>query len=628
MPDVWLPFLFMFAFGPQDAPLPGADRIGVRVADFTLGDYRGRQHRFSDLSDRRLVVVVFLGADCPLAKLYGPRLAELAKEYENRGVAFLGIDANQQESLGDLARYAREHHIAFPLLKDVGNVVADRFGARRTPEAFVLDQERVIRYRGGIDGQYGVGVRKPAESRRDLVEALEELLAGKPVSRPVTAAVGCLISRTAPPGQGTVTYAKDVAPLLERRCQHCHRPGQIGPFALTSYREASGWAAMIREVVEQGRMPPWSANPDHGKFANDPSLSAAEKKLLFDWIDADCPEGDPADRTPPRRFADDWNIPTPDLVLSMPRPFTVPATGVVEYQFVEVDPGFTEDRWVQAAEIRPGNRAVVHHCNVFLWPPGEKNVPDDGKLGSGCLVAMAAGTLPLVLPPGMAMRVPAGWRLLFVLHYSPIGSEQTDQTSLGLKFADPKTVRQQVTTQLMYDPGLRLVPREANQVVSQTWHINEDVLLLAMFPHMHLRGKSFRYEALHANGETEVLLDVPKFDFNWQHRYILAEPRRLPAGTRLRCTAVYDNSESNPANPDPTATVRAGPQSWDEMFNGYFDVVRADEDLTQPPPWPARIRAAVGPFGLPIAWAGVLGCGAIYLRRRKKAASEMASRVA
>src|SRR5262249_42629590 len=199
MPGPWLPLLFMFAFGPQSAQQLGADRIGVRIADFTLGDYRGRQHRLNDLSDRRLVVVVFLGADCPLAKLYGPRLAELARDYEKRGVAILGIDANQHQSLGDLARYAREHHITFPLLKDVGNVVADRFGARRTPEAFVLDQERIIRYRGRIDGQYGVGVRKPAENRRDLVEALEEMLAGQPVSRPVTAAVGCLIGRTAAP---------------------------------------------------------------------------------------------------------------------------------------------------------------------------------------------------------------------------------------------------------------------------------------------------------------------------------------------------------------------------------------------------------------------------------------------
>jgi peroxiredoxin len=590
---------------------------GQPVADFTLRDARGQAHSLADVRDARLVVVVFLGTECPLARLYGPRLADLARTYGPRGVAFFGIDANSQDSLAALAAYGRRHAVPFPLLRDPGNPVADAFGAERTPEAFVLDGRRVVRYRGRIDDQYGVGVHRAQPERHDLARALDELLAGKPVSTPQTTAPGCLIGRApAPPPAGRVTYCKDVAPILQRRCQVCHRPGEIGPLSLTSYKEARGWAGTIREVVGEGRMPPWHADPRRGKFANDPSLSAGEKERLFRWIDDDCPEGDPADLPPKPAFVDGWNIGTPDLVVSMPGPFTVPAEGVVEYQFIEVDPGFREDRWVQAAEIRPGNRAVVHHCNVFLQPPGAPEPQEQGALGSYCLAAMAPGTPPMLLPDGRAKRVPAGWRIVFVMHYTPVGSVQTDRTRIGLKFADPRKVKQEVATKLMYDLDLCIPPHAADHTVSQTWQVNQDVLLLAFFPHMHLRGKSFRYEALSADGSEEVLLDVPHYDFNWQHRYVLAEPRRLPAGTRLRCTAVYDNSAGSPANPDPSATVRTGTQSWEEMFNGYFDVVLADQDLTREPSWAERLDTLRRRLFRPgFALVAVLAGGLFLLRR-------------
>jgi hypothetical protein len=217
----------------------------------------------------------------------------------------------------------------------------------------------------------------------------------------------------------------------------------------------------------------------------------------------------------------------------------------------------------------------------------------------------------------MAKRIPAGWRLLFVLHYTPIGSVQTDQTSIGLKFADPRTVRKEVATKLMYDLNLSIPPREANHLVAQTWQMNEDVLLLSLFPHMHLRGKSFRYEALYANGDVEVLLDVPRYDFNWQHSYTLDEPKRLPAGTRLRCTAVYDNSAGNLANPDPSATVHTGTQSWEEMFNGYFDVVLADQDLTAPVPWHTTLWTQIRPVFRPGVCLLAVLAGGLFLTRRR-----------
>jgi hypothetical protein len=396
----------------------------------------------------------------------------------------------------------------------------------------------------------------------------------------------------------------------------------VAPFALTDYRAASGWAGAIREVVEEGRMPPWGANPAHGKFANDRSLTAREKQVLLAWIDAGAPEGDPRDLPPPAKFPDGWSIPGPDLVVSMPEPFTVPAEGTVEYQYFVVDPGFREDRWVRAAEIMPGNRAVVHHCNVFLQPPGVNDpmaLPEAGPGGSYCLTMMAPGTPPLVLQEGLAKRIPAGWRIVFVLHYTPVGSVQKDQTRLALTFADPGSVRKEVSTRLMYDLDLAIPPGSARHEVAQTWEVKRNVLLLSLFPHMHLRGKSFRYDVVYPDGTEEVLLDVPRYDFNWQHRYVLAEPKRLPAGSRLRCTAVYDNSADNPANPDPGATVRTGVQSWEEMFNGYFDVVHEDEDLQREAAWTRRAwRAAQATCRPPVA--ALLGlAGATYLGRRRLA---------
>jgi peroxiredoxin len=404
------PWLFLALSLPAGAATP--------IAPFAARDCRGRQHQLDDWRDRKLVVVVFLGVECPLAKLYGPRLADLARAYEPRGVAFAGIDPNDQDAPSALAAYGRLHHIPFPLLCDPGHDVADRFGAERTPEVFVLDEHRVVRYRGRIDDQYDVQVHRAQASRHDLAVALDELLAGKPVSRPVTTAPGCLISRdSAAPAAGRVTYCRDVAPILQRHCQVCHRPGEIGPLSLTSYKEARGWASMIREVVSEGRMPPWHADPKHGRFANDPSLRAEEKDRLFRWIDTGCPEGDAADLSPGPSFVDGWNIGEPDLVVSMAEPFTVPAEGVIEYQSFTIDPGFREDRWVWAAEIRPGNRTVVHHCDVYLKPPGASGPEEQGALGSYCLAALGPGTPPLMLPDGMAKRVPAGWQLVFVVHY-------------------------------------------------------------------------------------------------------------------------------------------------------------------------------------------------------------------
>lgn len=555
--------------------------LGRKVADFTLQDFRGKEHSLAQAKDAKLVVVAFLGTECPLAKLYGPKLAKLAKTFEPRGVAFLGVDSNAQDSIAAMAAFARVHEIEFPFLKDLGNKVADQFGAERTPTVFVLDAERVVRYWGRIDDQYGIGFQRDKAKSNDLVNALEEVLAGKAVTRGQTEATGCLIGRTqAAKADAAVTYSKHIAPVLNRRCVECHRQGEIAPFELTSYRQAAGWSAMIAEVVGEGRMPPWHADPKHGKFVNDRRLPAAEKKQILDWVAAGAPEGDPRDLPKPPTFPDTgWQLQRkPDAVVAMRgTPYDVPATGAVRYQYFIADPGFKEDKWVEALEVAPGNRAVVHHILVFAVPPGGGAAVN--ALGGGIqgfLAAYVPGLRALPYPAGMAKRVPKGSRLVFQVHYTPNGSKQKDLSKVAFLFIDPVKVQYEVKTiSAANQRGLSIPPGADNHKVEATRRLTADSLLLTYMPHMHVRGKAFFYEVIYDDGKKETLLDVPHFDFNWQTAYRLAEPKKLPAGARIHCIAAYDNSPGNLSNPDPTKTVRWGDQTWNEMMIGYFDIAVA-----------------------------------------------------
>jgi peroxiredoxin len=561
----------------QDAASPSESAIGRQIADFSLRDFRGKAHSLADFKQSKLVVVTFLGCDCPLARLYAPQLAKLAGKFGSRDVSFLGIDSNSQDTLTELADFGRLHDLQFPLLKDPGNRVADLFGAARTPEVFVLDEHRMVRYRGRIDDQFTVGRRRPQPTRTDLVAALEELLAGQPVSVAETEAAGCLIGRVPHrEPRGDVTYSNQIARLLQNRCVECHREGEIAPFALTSYEEVAGWAPTMREVVHDGRMPPWFANPEHGTFSNDARLTADEKRLLDEWIDNGCPTGDPADLPEARQFTVGWRIPPPDQVIAIrDEPVDVPAEGVVAYRYYTVDPGFTEDKWIKAAECRPDNRRVVHHIVAIFLPPGQ---PVRGMRGA--MVGFAPGMPPTQFPEGVAMLVPAGSKVIFQMHYTPDGSPEKDRSSLGLVFADPSDVKQRIGGGMAANRSFQIPPGADNYEVTSRHVFDKDVRLLTLTPHMHLRGKSFRYEAEYPDGAREVLLDIPHYDFNWQLRYHLAEPKLLPKGTQLHCTAHFDNSTDNLANPDPTKTVRWGDQTWEEMMIGYFSTLPVEAETS------------------------------------------------
>lgn len=575
-------------WGLADDAAKQATSIGRQVKDFTLRDAAGKSHSMADFADKQAVVIAVLGTECPLATLYAPRLVQLAERFEKRGVAFIGINANQQDSLSEVAQYAKLHEIKFPLLKDVGNVVADALGAARTPEVFVLDRDRAVRYRGRIDDQYLVGRQRKKATREDLALALDDVLAGRQIATPETEAPGCLIGRVhKSSGDTEVTYTKHIAPLLNRHCVECHREGEIAPFALTKYSEVAGWAETLTETVNDNRMPPWHANPEFGHFSNDRRLSDDEKALLARWVSAGTPEGDPRDLPAPPQFVAGWRLPRVDQEIYMSdEAFQVPAEGTVDYKYFVVDPGFKEDKWVQAAECRAGNRSVVHHIILFYRPPGGGRGQED--IGNGFLTATAPGANPLSLGDGMAKRVPAGSKFIFQMHYTPNGSPQQDRSSVGLMFAPAKSIRKEVST-VAAETHLIFIPPHAANYGHQAWHtFQRDTMLLTLFPHMHLRGKSFRYEAHYPDGTKEILLDVPRYDFAWQQTYALKEPKRLPAGTKIHCIAHYDNSAENVANPNPDRIVHWGEQTWDEMLMGFMDTTDPEPSAEPPAKKPAR----------------------------------------
>ena len=381
----------------------------------------------------------------------------------------------------------------------------------------------------------------------------------------------------------TPTFHKDVLPILEKRCQECHRPGEIAPMSLLTYADTRPWAKSIREAVITRTMPPWFADPKYGHFAPDRSLSRPEIDTLVNWVDGGTPEGDPRNGPPPRVWPRDWMIGTPDAVFEMPKSYAIPAKGAIDYQYIILPTRFSEDKWIQKVEVRPSDTRVVHHAVVYIREPGSKWL--EGQPGSTAfslplaksfttsdiLMVYTPGNSTDLWKAGMAKKIKAGSELVLQMHYTAKGQATTDRTRIGVVFAT-EPPKQAVLTLQMGNDKFVIPPGDPNYRVSVSGTLPNDALLLGLFPHMHLRGRSFEYAIVRPNGNVETLLKIDHYDFNWQLDYRLSEPRLIPAGTRLRWTAYFDNSPNNPRNPDPQAEVRFGEQSWEEMMIGFFDV--------------------------------------------------------
>lgn len=387
------------------------------------------------------------------------------------------------------------------------------------------------------------------------------------------------------------TFNKDVLPILQQKCQECHRPGEIAPMAFLTYQETRPWAKAIKDAIQSQKMPPWFMDPAYGHFANERRLTSEEIAKIMGWIDNGAPEGDAKDKPSPVHFAEGWLIGTPDMVVEMPKDVSIKATGTMEQQNLLVKVHFPHDAWVKAAEVRPGNPRVVHHMKAWVRPPGSnwmKDAPEGelyrptaGQFGGGqeILAKYNPGVNAQEFATGNAAKfIPAGSDIVFECHYTPTGKPETDRTRLGIVFAQGPPEKRYVTTTGVDNRTFVIPPHASNYEVRGEATIQADAELAWVQPHMHLRAKDYELIAHYPTGESQILMKG-KFDFNWQLGYDFAKPIVLPKGTRLESIAHFDNSENNPYNPNPNIPIAYGPQTTDEMavsFMGFIIDVNAD----------------------------------------------------
>ncbi len=555
--------------------------VGSLIPDLAAKDLNGTEVRLSALQQKRPMVLALISTSCPVSKKMLPSLASLAKEYTKNGIVFVAIAPTATDAATDLRTALQQNGLAIPCVADPNGTLCRALGAHSSTDTFLLDGARTLVYRGALDDQYGLGYSLDAPRHRYLAAALDALLSGQRPEIAATEAPGCALdlSKAVAAAAESPTYHNRISRLVQSNCQECHRNGGIAPFPLETYEQVSAKAGMIRKMVSRDLMPPWFAAPpapgEHSPWGNDRSLAARDKADLLAWLEAGKPLGDPKDAPLPRKWPVDWEIGTPDVVLQIPQPIEVNATGTMPYQNVIVETGFTEDKWIRGFEIRPTAREVVHHVLVFAEEPGGgRERKHDGI--AGFFAAYVPGNNVVVYPDGFAKPLPAGSRLRFQIHYTPNGTATHDQVRIGLLFAkEPPQHIVRVTG--IANVMFKIPPGADNFEVTGSIPVLRPVKVLGFMPHMHLRGKAFRYVALLPNGKTETLLDVPRYDFNWQLAYRYAEPISLPIGTRVQATGWFDNSTNNPANPDPTKQVHWGPQTTDEMMLGYAEYYYTDE---------------------------------------------------
>ncbi|MFN0122660.1 MAG: thiol-disulfide isomerase [Blastocatellia bacterium] len=384
---------------------------------------------------------------------------------------------------------------------------------------------------------------------------------------------------SARPKPAAVTFTKDIAPILYKNCTECHRTGEIAPMSLLSYQETRPWAKSIRERVTDGSMPPWSADPKHGEWANDPRLSKQEIETITAWVAAGAPKGDDKDLPPAPKYTTGWTIGQPDAVFEMPEEYTVPAEGTVPYLYFSMPTNFTEDKWIAAMEIRPGNRSVVHHVIAYAQDAGVKDTSAGGegdvrRGGRQHLGGITPNKTGFSFGPDTARLIKKGSTIVFQMHYTTTGAVTKDRTKIGFVFAKGPAKKQLETGNALNGRFVIPAGAPAHEVKSSVT-FKEDVEITSFMPHMHVRGKDFTYTAVYPDGRAEILLNVPKYDFNWQHSYIPKTPIRLPRGTRLDCVAHFDNSAGNKFNPDPSKDVKWGDQTWEEMMIGWYTWAKA-----------------------------------------------------
>lgn len=556
-------------------------------------DLEGTLHDLRQNPGGAVRVIVFLSTDCPISNGSIPTLARLAEAEGGQGVEFFGAVSDPTVTRRAAAKHFAEYEVPFPVLFDASGLIVDSLAPTHVPEAFVLDASGSVAYRGAIDDAWiELGRRRPAVTRSYLRDAIRAVRSGQPAAPARTAPVGCLIED--PPesdaSAAAVTYARDIAPIVQARCVSCHREGQVAPFPLETYAQTAKRARQIARVTSDRIMPPWMPRSGHDRFVGERWLTDGELSLFERWAATGRAKGDPADMPPAPTFAEGWRMGEPDLVLEMTEAFTVAADGPDVFQYFVIPVDIPTDRMVAAIEFIPGNERVVHHSVLFLDDSGEARKRDaespepgyagfggPGFLPSGALGGWSVGNTPRRLPEGMGRYLKKGSDLVMQIHYHPTGKVEVDRSKVGLYFLD------EPVEEILTEPA-RLVGSiwaanyemdipagEAEYRRSATYTLPRDVILVGVVPHMHLLGRSIAVTADVPGSAPRSLVDIERWNYSWQDEYYYERPIPLPAGTTLRVDAVFDNSEDNPSNPSyPPERVTWGDETDDEMLFCFF----------------------------------------------------------
>ncbi len=556
-----------------------------RVGNFALLDHEGNYHQLRKYGDSKAVVIISTATNCleNIEKL--PKYRLLRTTWENQGIRFLAINSSVEDDLTDVRLMDSLHNFDLPILLDDSQLVAETLGLSKAGEIIVLEPNRfLVLYRGGLDidprralPDQGINVQPGTTG---LAETLALAVAGELDvfdETVVTESIGCELDFPARDQHvsNVPDYAMDVAPILQEKCVTCHVEGGIAPFAMDSHMMVQGWSPMMKEVVMTKRMPPAQVDPSVNHFTNARYMNPDQLQTLIHWIDAGAPRGnsevDPLARVRSPKTV--WELGEPDYIVEVPA-FTVPATGVLDYENVTINLPFEEDIWVKSVQHVPGDRRVLHHLLSYIVPADYDKRIIEGENDSyrEFLEGYAPGKNESVTyPENSGMFIPKGSAVQMSLHYTTFGKETVDKTLLGLYFADEKPEHQYSTYSLSHGGRNIVIPPRVNEhKMSASYVFEDEVMLHGLRPHMHYRGKYMRMGVIYPDGTKDEIINVPDYNFAWQPTYRLADPMLLPAGSRVMIEGAFDNSRYNLGNPDPDAEVRGGAQSWDEMFIGYF----------------------------------------------------------
>jgi thiol-disulfide isomerase/thioredoxin len=603
----------------SEAEMAAKPKIGDKIGLMEFKDIRYLPRSLNDLSHKddkipkRAFVLVFTNTTCPLVQKYMPRLIELDRNYRDKGVQVVAVNVGLDDTIMDMATQMVLHGAEFPFVKDMDGNCVRACGVGRTPEAVVIDADHRLRYRGRIDNQYRLGGTARTADANELRDAIEALLAGQEIEVPETIVDGCKITLPTPPKpSGKFTYHGEIAQIVAKHCQECHQPGTSAPFELMTYDDVKSQAEMIAEVVAERRMPPWYAAKEFGEFTNCRVMSGADREALLDWIRSGMPQGNVAAEEKigkPKRpvagakvgstlpvvesspsdsekikegeegdsFAGrQWLMGQPDIVITAPAKYTVPADGYVDYKYVIIPYLFLQDTWIIGAEILPDNPRVVHHCNLgyVSLAQGRGGMPN-----ATLITGYVPGGGPMELRDNVAARIPAGSLVGLQVHLTTTGKEETCRLRVGFKF--PREVVQKELHHLpIHTKRFAIAPYAPAHTVAASRSVKNDVTLFGYFAHMHVRGRDVTFKAHPPKGEAKTLLMLPNYSFDWQQPfYCPTDKEKFPGGTRFEVVAHFDNSTFNPYNPDPSATVRFGQQTYEEMMYGYVFYTENDERL-------------------------------------------------